>query len=268
VDAYYSQQKCASKLVPSDQSHRYTPVAVGETPSVSITSAIPSSGVVQRAPRNRSRITKKKRAEGSSRSSRQHAGMHEAHKRPYICHTCGNRYAQPGGVMRHYRAKHYPNSCTYCGATWSRPYQYRDHLEKHHRDVNPDLVLGKTAGSRRRAEVIGRGRPQNVSPHVVKHDRQSQDAPRCPPLMPPLPTVVTGPQVPLASSPAEEFAQPVNEVIDHSSRLPRAPPGGFTTANCSSKPVTAHIPFPCPPVGGYYGEQVSADPFIHPYHWL
>ncbi|KAF8496826.1 hypothetical protein F5888DRAFT_1702827 [Russula emetica] len=273
VDAYPthpSQQKSASKMLPSDQSHQST--HVGATPNVSITSVIPMPSVVLRASRNKShqsKITKKNRAEESSRSSRQPAGMHEALKRPYICHTCGKTYAQPGGVMRHYRAKHNPNSCTYCGARWSRPYQYRDHLEKHHRDVDPDLVLGKTAGSRRRAEVIGRGRPQNVSPHVVKHDRQSQDAPRRPPLMPPLAPVVTGPQVPLASSSAEELAQPVNDVVDHSSRLPRAPPGGFTTANFSSRPVTAHIPFPYPPVGGYYGGQVSADPeFIHPYHWL
>jgi DNA-directed RNA polymerase subunit RPC12/RpoP len=198
--------------------------------------------------------------------------MHEALKRPFVCHTCGKRYAQPGGVTRHHRAKHSPNSCTYCGARWSRPYQYRDHLERHHRDVDPDLVLGKPAGARRRAEVIGRGRPQNVSPHVVERDRQSRAAPRRPPLRPPVPAVVQVPQVPLAFSSAEELrlAQPVNDVVDYSSGLPRALPGGFTTANCSSRPVTAHIPLPCPPVGGYYGDPVSADPVfeasgsIHP----
>ncbi|KAF8496827.1 hypothetical protein F5888DRAFT_368213 [Russula emetica] len=270
-----SQQTSASKMVPSDQSHRSTPV--GATPNVSITSAIPLSGVVQRASRDTSHQSKRmseKRAEESSRSSRQPAGMHKALKRPYICHhdTCGKTYAQPGGVMRHYRAKHNPNSCTYCGARWSRPYQYRDHLEKHHRDIDPDLVLGKIAGSRRRAKVIGRGRPQNVSPHVVKHDRQSQDAPRCPPSMPPLPAVVKVPQVPLTFSFTEELAQPVNDVVDHSSRLPRALQGGFTTANYLSRPVTTHIPFLCPPVGGDYGDPVSADPvfepfgFIHPYY--
>jgi DNA-directed RNA polymerase subunit RPC12/RpoP len=198
--------------------------------------------------------------------------MHEALKRPYVCHTCGQRYAQPGGVMRHYREKHNPNSCTYCGARWSRPYLYRDHLEKHHRDVDPDVVLGKPADSRRRAKVVGGERPQNVSPHVVEHDRQSRAAPRGPPLMPSLPAVVKVPQVPLGSSYAEELAQPVNDVVDHSSRLPRALPGGFTSANCSSRPVTAHNPFPCPPVGEYYGDPVSADPvfelsgFINPYH--
>ena len=270
---HYSQPKCASEMVPSDQSHRSMPV--GATPNVSITSVIPSSSFVQRPSRNRphqSKTTRKMLAEGSSRSSRQPAGMHEALKRSYVCHTCGKIYAQPGSVMRHYRAKHNPNSCTYCGAMWSRPYQYRDHLERHHRDVDPDLVLGKPADSRRRAKVIGRGRPQNVSPHVVKHDRWSQAAPRGRTLMSPLPAVVKVPQVPLAFSYAEELAQSVNDVVDHSSILPRALPGGSTSANCSSRPVTAHNPFPCPPVGGYYGDPVSADPvfelsdFINSYH--
>ena len=48
--------------------------------------------------------------------------------------------------MRHYRAKHNPNSRMYCDAKWSRPYQYRYHLEEHHRDVDPDHVLGKRPG--------------------------------------------------------------------------------------------------------------------------
>jgi len=260
-------------MVPSDQTHRSMPV--GPTPNVWITSAIPSSNVIQRASRNRSqqsKITRKKSAEGISRSSRPSAGMQEALKRPHVCHTCGKRYAQPGGVMRHYREKHGPNSCMYCGASWSRPYQYRDHLEKYHCDVDPDLVLGKPAGSRRRAKATGRGRPQNVSPHVVKHGRWSQVAPEGPPLMPPLPAVVEVPQVPLAFSSAEELVQLANDEVDHSSRLPQSLPGAFTTANSSFRPVTAHIPFPCPPVGAYYGDLVSADPvfelsrFIHPYH--
>ena len=249
----YTLQKGVSKAVPSDQSHPST--HVGVTPNVSITSAVSSPNFEQGASRNRSHKSKKmrkKRAEESSLSSRQHAGMHEALKRPYICQTCGKRYAQPGGVMRHYRAMHDPSSCTYCGARWSRPYQYRDHLEKHHRDVDPDLVLGKPPGSRRRAKVIGlgRGRPQL-----------------------PLPAAVKVPQVPPGFSSAEELGQPVNSnVVDHSSGLPRALPGGFTTTNCSSSPVMAHIPFPCPPFGGYYGDLVSVDPvfepsgFIHPYH--
>ncbi len=134
---------------PSDQSHRYI---VGTTPNLPLASAIPTPSVVQRASRNRSHSSNKtrKRTEGSSQSSsRQHNGV-QALKRPYACDICGESYKQPQGVMRHYRAKHEPNSCMYCDAKWSRPYQYRDHLKKHHHDVDPDLVLGKPPGSRRR----------------------------------------------------------------------------------------------------------------------
>jgi hypothetical protein len=73
-----------------------------------------------------------------------------------VCEACGERYAQQQGLNRHYREKHNPSSCIYCGASWSRPYQYRDHIEKQHPDVDPDLVLGKAAGSRRRSTVFGR----------------------------------------------------------------------------------------------------------------
>ena len=237
---------------------------VHATPNVSMTPAIPSSIAVQRASQNNSHKRnkpRKKHAEESSWSSRQPPGMDEALERPYVCHTCGERYAQPGGVTRHYRTKHNPNFCAYCGAGWSRPYQYRNHLEMHHRDVDPDLVLGKPAGSRRRAKVTGRGLTQNVSPHVVQHDRQSQTATQPPPPMPSLPAAL---KVPLAVSYAEELSQAVNDVADHSPRFPQALQGVFTTANCSSRPVTAHVPFPCPPFGGYYGDQVSADPVFEP----
>ena len=245
---------------------------IGAMPQVSIKSVIPSSNIVVQSRSFQCKRTGKKRAEESSWSSGQSTGMNEALDRPYICHTCGKRYAQPGGVTRHYKTKHNPNSCMFCGASWSRPYQYWKHLEMHHRDVDPDLVLGKPAGSRRRAKVTGGGRTQDVSPHVVQHDPQSQAAPRRPPPTPPPPAVVKIPQVPLVFSYAEELAQPVNDAVDHSQRFLQALPGGFTTANwqCSSRPVTAHIPFPCPPVGEYHGDQVSADPvfeppeFIHP----
>ncbi len=43
---------------------------------------------------------------------------------------------------------------------WGRPYQNRYHREKRHPDVDTDLVLGKPAGSRRGAMVIGMELPQ------------------------------------------------------------------------------------------------------------
>ena len=268
-DEDIKQQKSASEIVPSDQSHRSMPV--GATPHVSIPSVISSSNVIVQSRSFRCKRMRKKHAEEPSWSSRQPSGMNEALEHPYTCRTCGKRYAQPGGVMRHYREKHNhnPNSCAYCGAGWSRPYQYKNHLEMHHRDVDPDLVLGKPAGSRRRAKVTGGGRTQNVSPHVVQHDGQSQVAPQRLQPMRPLPAVVKIPQipqVPTVFSYAEELAQPPNNVVDHSPRFLRALPGGFTTANWqySSRPVTAHIPLPCPPVGEYHGDQVSADPVFEP----
>ena len=171
--------------------------------------------------------------------------------------------------MRHYRAKHDPNSCMYCGASWSRPYQYRDHLEKYHRDVDPDLVLGKPPGSRcRRATVTdtGRGQLQNPLPRVVGHDRQSQVAIRCPPPMLPLPAVVKAPEIHPVFSSAEELVQLVDDVVDRSSRFPGALPGGITTANYSPRAVAAHIPFPCPHLGEYYSADLDPSGFFHLYH--
>ncbi len=261
----------ASMKTPSDQSYRYTPVDT--TPNVAITSAIPVSSVVQRASRNgsyRSKRTRKNRAEESSRSPRQPTGMYEALIRPYKCDTCGRRYAQRQGLMRHYRAKHNPNSCMYCDAKWSRPYQYLYHLEEHHRDVDPDQVLGKRPVSRRKVTVIRRGQPHAVSPPVIKRDRRSQATTPLSPLMPPLPAVVKDTQVPPTFSSTEAMAQPVDDVVDRASRFPKALPGRFTVANCSSRPVMAYRRSLLP-VGGPYGSPVSAGPmfeppgFIHPY---
>jgi hypothetical protein len=214
---------------------------------------------------NQSRRTRNKRVEASPRSPRRSAGMHEVLERPYLCKACGERYAQPQGVNRHYRAKHDPSSCIYCGAQWSRPYQYRDHIEKQHPDVDPDLVLGKAAGSRRKATVIGRERPS-----AIKHDRRIQAVSLYPPLTPPAPAAAKAIHVPSAFSSTVEDAQPVNDVVDHISRLPPPRPGGSTTPDCSSHAVAALIPT-LPPVGGYYGGPVGFDlvtessGVIHPY---
>ena len=88
-------------------------------------------------------------------------------ERPYRCNACGKLYAQRQGVNRHYREKHDVNSCLYCGANWLRPYQYRDHLEKQHPGIDPDLVLGKLAGSRRKTTVIGREQLPEIDPDLV-----------------------------------------------------------------------------------------------------
>jgi hypothetical protein len=115
--------------------------------------------------------------------------MREALKRPYSCDICGKRYSQLQGLSRHHQAEHNPHSCLYCGFKWSRPYQYRSHLERRHLDVNPDDVLGKPAGSRRKSTIIGRNLPQHVSPPAIDLGRQIQTEPLQRPLMPPLPAM-------------------------------------------------------------------------------
>jgi hypothetical protein len=251
---------------PSDQSHRYI---VGTTPNrdLPLASAIPTPSVGQRASRNRSHPSNKTRRqrteESSQSSSRQHNGI-QALKRPYACDICGESYKQRQGVRRHYRAKHNPNSCMHCDAKWSRPYQYRDHLKKHHHDVDPDLELGKPPGSRRRTTGIGREQAQKRSPPAIQYNRGSQAAPRCPPLTSPLPAATRVTQAPPAYSSTEELAQPINDVVDHTSRLPPARVDGCTASNRSSSPWKALIPTLSPLVRGYYGNEVSVDRMFEP----
>lgn len=115
-----------------------------------------------------SKKTRKKCAEMPSSSRRRPHGR-KAAKRPFSCDTCGKRFAQRQGLNRHDRAKHNPSLCIFCDVKWSRPYQYRDHLEAHHPDVDPDTIVGKTAGSRRRAASLARCAPQQqVSPPTTE----------------------------------------------------------------------------------------------------
>lgn len=57
----------------------------------------------------------------------------------------------------------------YCDAEWGRPYEYRDHLERYHPDVDPDLILGKAAGSRRKSACFARHRSQQASLPTIEH---------------------------------------------------------------------------------------------------
>jgi hypothetical protein len=40
------------------------------------------------------------------------------------------------------------NLCMYCDVEWNHPYQYQDHLEKYHPDVDPDLILRRATFTR------------------------------------------------------------------------------------------------------------------------
>ena len=127
---------------------------------------------------------------------RRRADMREAPERQYICDTCGKQYSQSQGVSRHRQAEHNPPSCLRCDFKWSRPYQYRTHLEKCHLEVDPDDVLGKPAGSRRRTKIVGRDRPQHLSPPAIQSDQPTEAEPRHRLPVPPMPTVAKATLVP------------------------------------------------------------------------
>jgi hypothetical protein len=79
-------------------------------------------------------------------------------ERRYFC-SCGRDYSQPQGVLRHRRAAHKKlNPCFSppCKFKWTRPCEYRTHIERRHTSVNPDKILGKPAGYRCRSTIIGR----------------------------------------------------------------------------------------------------------------
>ena len=127
---------------------------------------------------------------------------------PYSCDACGERYSQLQGVSRHRRRAHNnPHSCLRCNFKWSRPYQYRDHLMKHHPDVDCDYVLGKPAGSRSRSTIIGRDLPHHFSLPAVelgqlgRRSQAAQAEPRQHPIAPPLsaPTKFTHASLPAIS---------------------------------------------------------------------
>jgi hypothetical protein len=104
----------------------------------------------------------------SAASPERPADMDEALKRPFLCDSCDKRFTQRQGLNRH-RRTHSPSWCIFCDATWSRSYQYRDHLEKDHPDVDADTVLGKPTGSIRRAAIMARDSQQQpkLSPLAV-----------------------------------------------------------------------------------------------------
>ena len=82
----------------------------------------------------------------------------------YSCDDCGKTFAQQQGITRH-RRTHSPNLCINCDFMWSQPYQYRQHLEQCHPDVDADLVLGKPAGSRRQTAIFTQ--TSDITPSVT-----------------------------------------------------------------------------------------------------
>ena len=208
IDASYLSHKDGASIgVPSDQSHRSIPVDT--RPNVSVSSTL-------------TKISKRKRTTVSLQPVGQPSGTREAPEHLYSCDTCGEKYTQRQGVLRHRRKAHNnPHSCLYCDFKWNRPDQYRTHLERCHPDVDRDYILGKPAGSRRRSRIIGRDLPHHSSPPVIEPDRQFQAEPWQCPMAPSLPVAakVTHVSSPAISSVAcdslPEYAEPAITTREH-----------------------------------------------------
>jgi hypothetical protein len=96
------------------------------------------------------------------------------------------------------------------------------------------LVLGKAAGSRRKATIIGREQPP-----AIKHDQRVHPLSLRPPPTLPAPAAAKATHVPSTFSSTGKDAQPVNDVVDYTSRLPPVLPGA---PDRSSRAATALIP--------------------------
>lgn len=130
-----------------------------------------------------------------------------------MCSICRTSYAQRQGLGRHVRTVHNPNLCFLCEFSWGRPYEYRNHLQKKHPGVNPDMILGKAPGSRCRATIITEHLPQQppVLPPTVEQVQQNRVESQPSPSTQPLPA---GARVTSISPPAVSSVSSV----DHNSQ--------------------------------------------------
>lgn len=136
---------------------------------------------------HRSQKTRKRSVAASPKRPNDTCGALEP---PFQCNTCGKIFKQPQGRNLHDREKHNPSLCIYCDFKWSRPYLYREHIKKCHPDVNPDAVLGKPKGSRRRATCFARHAPRQQVWSLTKHDgRVHSEIGPSPPAVVKVPTV-------------------------------------------------------------------------------
>ncbi|KAI0296867.1 hypothetical protein BC826DRAFT_1103666 [Russula brevipes] len=138
-------EKGVSTNVSFDQGHQYlfidgaSDISMPSTfPEISCISAVPQYQG-QNASQSRPKQYQKKRKRPTAASPPSSG----APKGLYSCIICGCNRAQRQGLWLHYREKHFPNSCMYCGTfKWGRPYRYRKHLEKEHPEASPEVDLG------------------------------------------------------------------------------------------------------------------------------
>ena len=146
----------------------------------------------------------------------------------FLCH-CGKRFTRKGGLNLHYRKKHNPSQCSFCDFKWGRAYEYREHIEGCHLDINPDTILRKPAGSRKRTTPIARHpQQQQALPLTVEHDesRYSEISPASPhpPVFPsPEHPIGTPPVMPVAHGPQLEDAGSLITTPEHASEDAHVP---------------------------------------------
>jgi hypothetical protein len=98
---------------------------------------------------------------------------------------------------------------------WTRPNLYRTHLENRHPNVNPDEVLGKPAGSRRRSMIVGRDLPQHFPLPAIEPDRRNQAEPQQHPITSLLTAVSKPPMSPVGYNSQLEYADPAITTRKH-----------------------------------------------------
>jgi len=176
----------------------------------------------------------------------------------FLCDDCGTEYAQRQGLNRHHREKHEPNLCMYCDAEWGRPYEYRDHLEKHHPDADRDMVLGKAAGSRRRSASLARHRSQQVSLPTIEHGRRGHSGIRQYPPAGVKPSTVTLSPPDMTCVPLPESTKPIMTSKSIPEALRGAPQDGYVGR--PSSPEMTLITALTPTVDGWQPEFVPSQP--------
>jgi hypothetical protein len=82
-----------------------------------------------------------------------------------------------------------------CEFEWTRPDEFRAHLNDCHHDVDPDKVLGKPAGARRRSKIMGR----DIPPPTIESVRRTQAEPQQRSMTPALAVVANVTRVPLST---------------------------------------------------------------------
>jgi hypothetical protein len=139
--------------------------------------------------------------------------------------SCGASFIQRQGLTRHIRRALNPHSCVSCDFRWVRPYAYRKHIIKNHPDLDPDIVVGKSAESRRPAmPPTKRSAQQPRSLPAVEQGQQMSARFQPYPLAPPLVAGVTS--VPQPATFVAHDLQPVHPglaiTMDEHEHAPRS----------------------------------------------